>query len=225
MIISFINFIIITITNFNKKDISEQNNTYTKVMNILMAIFTIIIDISAFMRMNLYEREYGYTFLRLMVYFILLTEIIMIIPTIIYILKRKINLFKSYFIIAVTMYVVINFVNIDALIAKNNIDRYLEENKGYFEREIDFLYLRYNTGTDAVPELVRLYENTNDVKLKNDISNYLYKMRYNLKEKRNLQEFNISKKRAQDLLEKMELKSSNTKQSRDIYIGPNSERI
>ncbi len=87
-------------------------------MNMLMAIFTVIIDISAFMRMNLYEREYGYTFLRLMVYFILLTEMFMIIPTIIYILKGKINLFKSYFIISVTMYVVINFINIDATIAK-----------------------------------------------------------------------------------------------------------
>lgn len=218
MIVSFINFAIILITNFNKKEVDEKTNKYTKIMNMLMAIFTVIIDISAFMRMNLYEREYGYTFLRLMVYFILLTEMFMIIPTIIYILKGKINLFKSYFIISVTMYVVINFINIDATIAKNNINRYIE-NKDSLTREIDFYYLSYNTGTDAIPELVRLYENVNDTELKIRINNYLYKISNSLKEDRSLQEFNISKQRAQNILEKMELKYKTVEKT----IEPNKE--
>lgn len=207
MVISFINFIIITITNFNKKDVTEKTKSYTKIMNILMAIFTVIIDISAFMRMNLYEREYGYTFLRLMVYIILLTEIVMIIPTIVYIIKGKLNLFKSYFIIIVTMYVIVNFINIDAVIAKNNIDRYLQYNK----REIDFSYLSYSTGTDAIPELVKLYEQVEDTKLKRQINNYLYSVYNNVKGERSIQEYNISKSKAQNILEKMNLKYSSYK--------------
>ena len=132
MIVSIINFIIILVTNSNKAD---QNNKYTKLMNVLMSIFTIIIAVSSFMRMNLYEQEFGYTFLRLMVYTILVTEIIMIIPTIYYIIKGKINLFKSYFIIALSMYVVVNFVNVDSTIARKNVNRYIGQKSS---REIDF---------------------------------------------------------------------------------------
>ncbi len=211
MLVSFINFAIIIITNFNKEDEFSKTNKYTKIMNVLMAIFTIVIAISAFMRMNLYEREYGYTFLRLMVYVILLTEILMIIPTIIYIIKGKINLFKSYFIIAVTMYVMVNFINIDAMIAKNNVNRYIENlnsNKSFDVKEIDFKYLSYNTGTDAIPEILKLYEIVDDIGLKRKVNNYLYSQYNDLKEGRSLQEFNISKTRAQNILEKMNLKYS-----------------
>lgn len=201
MIVSFINFAIILITNLNKVD-ENANNRYTKSMNVLMAIFNIIIAISAFMRMNLYEREYGYTFLRLMVYAILATEIIMIIPTIYYIIKGKINLFKSYFIIIISMYVVVNFVNIDATIARKNVNRYINQST---QREIDFTYLKNSTGTDAIPDLVRLYNNVQDEKLKRRINNYLCEEYEDLKEERTWQEFNISKQKAERILKEMNL--------------------
>lgn len=200
MFVTLINFALIIVTNSNNKD-KNKVNKYTTLMNVLLAVFTIIIAISAFMRMNLYEREYGYTFLRLMVYVILLTEIIMIIPTIVYIIKGKFNIFKTYFIIGITMYVIVNFVNIDATIARKNIDRYISST----EEEIDFKYLKYNTGTDAIPEIIRLYNNTKDEKLKREINNYLYQQYNNLKEERTWQEFNISKYNAQNLLKDMDL--------------------
>ncbi len=201
MIVSFINFAIILITNFNKVE-EDSDNGYTKSMNVLMAIFTIIIAISAFMRMNLYEREYGYTFLRLMVYVILATEIIMIIPTIYYIIKGKVNLFKSYFIIIISMYVLVNFVNIDATISRKNVDRYINQTT---KREIDFIYLRNNTGTDAIPELVRLYNNVQDETLKRRINNYLYNEYKKLEEERSWQEFNLSKQKAENELKELNL--------------------
>lgn len=204
MFVSFINFVIIIITNSNNKEKNVENK-YTKIMNVLMAVFTIIIAVSAFMRMSLYEREYGYTFLRLMVYVILITEIIMIIPTIVYIIKGKFNIFKTYFIIAITMYTVVNFINIDATIARKNVNRYIEQNDISAKREIDFSYLRYNTGTDAIPEIVRLYNNVSDEKLKREINNYLYNQYNAVKEESNWQQFNISKQRAKDILKEMNL--------------------
>lgn len=204
MLVSFINFVIIIITNSNNKE-KNIDNKYTKIMNVLMSVFTIIIAVSAFMRMSLYEREYGYTFLRLMVYVILTTEIIMIIPTIIYIIKGKFNIFKTYFIIAITMYTIVNFINIDATIARKNVNRYIEQKDISTKREIDFSYLRYNTGTDAIPEIVRLYNNVSDEKLKREINNYLYSQYNDVKEERNWQEFNISKQRAKDILKKINL--------------------
>lgn len=205
MIVSLINFVIIIITNFNIKQMTSKVRNYTKVMNILMALLTAIIAVSAFMRMNLYQREYGYTFLRLVVYFILATEVIMIIPTIVYILKEKINLFKHYFIIAITMYVILNFINVDYIIARNNVDKYIKETNTE-EKKIDFTYLKKYTSTDAIPALIDLLNNTQDDTLKRKVNNYLYDEYNDLKEKRNIQEFNISKERAEKMLEGLNLK-------------------
>lgn len=228
MVVSLINFAIIIITNLNKKEMTQNIKKYTKLMNILMAVFTIIIAISAFLRMNLYQREYGYTFLRLMVDFILVTEIIMIIPTIVYILKEKIQIYKWYIIIGISMYVVVNFANIDYIIAKNNVEKYLVE-VNEKEKEIDFTYLKYNTSTDAIPEIAKLLDNTEDMNLKRKVNNYLFDEYSDLKEKRNIQEFNISKQRATKLLEKLDLKyeqvtNYNLYNSTDYYRNYNKSR-
>lgn len=218
MFITVINFAIILITNANHKK-EETKNKYTKWMNVLMCIFTIVICVSAFMRMRLYESEFGYTFLRLMVYVILITETIAIIPTIFYIVKNKVNLLKSYFIIGITMYVIINFANIDYMIAKNNINR-AEKLPGEYVREIDVDYLVDNLGTDAVSQIVYLYHTTKDESDKRRINNYLYNMYKDVKEERSLQEWNLSKNRAKKLLEPLNLEyqtyKSNNKDN-DFY--------
>ncbi len=201
MFITVINFAIILFTNTNQKK-EETKNSYTKWMNVLMCIFTIVIAISAFMRMRLYESEFGYTFLRLMVYVILITEMIAILPTIYYIIKGKINLLKSYFIIALTMYVIINFVNIDYQIAKNNIDR---AEKGKLVHGLDINYLVSNLGTDAVPEMVYLYHHTTNEEDKRRINNYLCSIDKEVKKERSFQEWNLSKEKAKRELEPLQL--------------------
>lgn len=203
MLVSFINFIIIILINLNKNEMSDKTKKYTKIMNVIMAIFTFIIAISAFMRMYLYEKEFGYTFQRLMVYVILLTEMIMIIPTIIYIVKGKINLFKSYFIIVLTMYVIVNFINIDAMIAKNNVNRYI--NSTDEKKKIDITYLINNTGTDAIPELVKVYDKLENETQIRRLNNYLYNTYQTEKRDKSWQEFNISKVKAENILKDMNL--------------------
>ena len=96
MVVSIINFVIILISKNNKKETTEGIKKYIKIMNVALAIFTIIILITSVLRMKLYEKEYGYTFLRLMVYWTQITELILIIPTIIYILKEKFQIFKYF---------------------------------------------------------------------------------------------------------------------------------
>lgn len=201
MFITIINFAIILLTNANEKK-EEQKNNYTKWMNVLMCIFTIVIAVSAFARMHLYESEYGYTFLRLMVYFILATEIVAILPTIYYIFRQKLNLLKSYLIIGIVAYIIMNFANIDYMIAKNNVDR-VRNNES--QREIDIDYLVDNLGTDAVSEMVYLYETTENENDKRKINNYLYNMYKDVKEDRSIQEWNISKDRAKKALEGLNL--------------------
>ena len=90
----------------------------------MLIIFTMIIVISAAFRMHLYEQKYGYTYLRLFVYFTLVTEMLVLIPILSKLFGLKIDTFKTTIEIVVTMYVILNFININKIIAKNNIDKY-----------------------------------------------------------------------------------------------------
>lgn len=229
MIVTFINFAIILISNLNKAQLKQTEVKYTKVMNLLLAVFTIILVFSSFYRMHLYETEFGYTVLRLLVYFILGTELIMMIPTILYIINGKVNLVKAYLAIGVSVYLVINFVNLDHIIAKENIDRYFETGK------IDFYYLTKDTGTDAVNQIVRLLENPDVQKvgayedITNQVKGYLLGIRNELTLKdANWQEFNISKMQAIQALENLDLSviyDYNYNYNNDYYNNYNSNSI
>lgn len=197
MFVSIINLIILFIANTNKKEATTSSKRYKKIMSIIIILFTIIIIISAFYRMNLYEKEYGYTYLRVFVYFTLATELILTIPIILYLLEMNIDLVKISIIVVTTMYVILNFVNIDNMIAKKNIDRYIESSE---EKELDISYLIQNTGTDAIPQITRLLK-VEDRQLAEKAERYLYKEKESLeKETTQWQERNYSKEQAKKIL-------------------------
>lgn len=206
MFVSFINFALLHIC---KK--SEENNKFLKIM---LIIFTIIIVISAAFRMHLYEQEYGYTYLRLFVYFTLITEILILIPILTRICGKKIDTFKTTIQIIVVMYVALNFININKIIAKNNIDKYLAD----IENEsIDYFYLKTRTGTDSIEEQLRILNKSEDglsaeadeylTNLKSSVRTNLrgYKLQYGKEYKPSFAEWNLSKSRVESLLENVDL--------------------
>jgi len=132
MTISFINIIIVLLSKKCKEE------TKTKIMSIGMILLTLIINISAFYRMFLYEQAYGYTVLRLGVYVILITEAILFIPTIVYIINKKTPILNWYLAITIGVYSFINCFSVDRIIAENNIERYARTGK------IDIYYLENN---------------------------------------------------------------------------------
>ena len=69
---------------------------------------------------------------------------------IIYIWYRKLPIIKSYFIVSLAIYIILNFANVDVIIAKNNINRYFESG------QIDVVYLK-GLSYDAAPEMQRLF--------------------------------------------------------------------
>lgn len=189
MFISILNLIIILIS----KHSNDKDNKYNKSMSILMIILTLIIIVSSFLRMNMYENAYGYTLLRLLVYITLITEVILLVPTTIYIINSKTKILKYYIIIIISVYTIINLVPIDYLIAYRNINRYYDTNK------IDLNYLK-NNYTDNIPLLIELYNKTDDKILKKEINYYLIKI-YNNKSC-DLLEYNFSKIDAKNQIEK-----------------------
>lgn len=143
MLISFINITIILLSKKCKEELKS------KLLSILMVILTFIIIYSSYLRMSLYEAAYGYTVLRLGVYAILLTEAILLLPTIYYIINKNLNIMSFYVVIPVIMYSVINCFSVDQIIAENNIKRYERTGK------IDLYYLQ-NTNYDNLNQLRKL---------------------------------------------------------------------
>jgi len=184
--VSVINLILIIISTMNRKSETRRLDIYKKVMNTLLCTFNMILLVSSWYRMYLYEATYGYTTLRLLVYIGIVTEAILLIITIGYIFKEKINLFKCYLVVIICMYVIINYINMDYIIAKRNIDRY------FMGEDIDYVYLRY-LSPDASRELRRLLESEDD-KMNVYIRNHL-KDTYDIIEEEysSWQEFNVSR--------------------------------
>lgn len=199
MIVSLINITMILKATSKNLIESPKQQKYKKVMCILMLFFTLIIIISSLTRMTLYQQNYGDTRLRIFVDLTLITEIILLVPTAIYILKGKIDLSKSYFIIIVTMYCIVNFINIDKMIAKNNVNRYIETGK------IDLTYLTTKLDSvNTIEELKRLKEtefkyteNTSSYnereKKKEQLDEYLERKSIELNKDTTLAEFNLSR--------------------------------
>ena len=186
MFISVINIVIILLSKKSK----EKN--YTKIMSLLTVLLTLVIIVSSFYRMFLYEQAYGYTVLRLGVYIILITEVLLLIPTIFYIFNKKVKIVSYYLIITIAVYSLVNCFSIERIIAENNIRRYERTGK------IDLYYLE-NYNYDNINQLRKLQKKINeDGQIlpieKESLKTYLNNM--DKENKFNILEFNISKHNA-----------------------------
>ena len=85
---------------------------------------------------------------------------------------------------------ILNFANIDVLIAENNINRYFETGK------LDTDYLR-NLSYDSIPVLVNLLKDEN---APDDIKEYLVLLQEDLAKKQSWQSFNLSQHKAKQEL-------------------------
>lgn len=199
MVVSLINISLILITRKFETNDNRKEYKYVKVMNILMILLTIIIIASSFIRMHMYEAAFGYTVLRLLVFVILITESILMIPTVMYIFNSEVNIVKYYMIIMLCSYIVINFMNFDYIIARRNVNRYYEVN------DIDLDYL-FNYGTDNVEVLIELFNNTSDKQIAGEINNYFNGLKYRYDNYYNkVFEYNLSRAKARKELEKARL--------------------
>lgn len=182
--VSIINILLILISKKSSYgDRFITNNTF------IMIVFNSIIVFSSFYRMYLYELQYGYTSLRLLVYCFLVLEIILFIPTILFIFDKKFDLMKVYFNIFIIWYVIINFMNFDYIISYNNVTRYL--NGRVSEEKFDVSYLVYSTNSSSVDNILKLDGKLKD---KDNISDVKYYKEFIIDSySRDIREFNISK--------------------------------
>lgn len=165
ILVTLINFVILLLSiNFTKKD----NKVINKIANIsysLLILFTFNMLFSANYKMYLYEKAFGFTRLRIFVQaFMILVGVILLIFLLGVWIKR-IKIFKYALIATLIVYIGLNFINVDKLIAKNNIIRYEETKK------IDIEYIKL-LSYDAAPEIIKLLE-VDDIYIRNQIDSHL----------------------------------------------------
>jgi hypothetical protein len=204
VVVSVINFIIILIAvSFIRKE-NRKVHLASKVLLSLLVGFTFVLLISAFYRMLIYEQAYGFTYLRIFVQAFMVLLFFLFIINIIYIWYTKLPIIKSYFMMTLMVYIVLNFSNVDLIIARNNIDRYIETG------QIDMEYLK-GLSFDATSEMQRLIdidvksESISGVRqqdIKDEVLIFFNDKKLELDAQKHWQSFNISRYRASRIVYK-----------------------
>jgi len=131
VVITLINLgLIIIVELFNHTGLLKQ-----RLLESLTLLSTIVMAISAFYRMSLYEQSYGYTTLRLLVFIFLIILIIVMTLLVFYIVSYKKLLLSSISLFVIIAYISVSWINLDSYVAKANIERFEETD------EIDTYYL------------------------------------------------------------------------------------
>lgn len=129
--------------------IGTRQGVALKGLNSILILSTFIMLFSAHYRMSLYEESYGYTYLRIFTHSFMIMVFAILVVTLYKIWDERINLGKWYVVIGLTAYVLINYVNVDVIIAQKNMARY------YRTGVIDVNYMA-GLSYDSLPYLVAL---------------------------------------------------------------------
>lgn len=124
LVVTLINFTILLLGLTFKAKESQVVDRTIKSLHTLLVLFTIILLGSAYMRMSLYEAEFGYTYLRILTMSFMIFLFVLFIVALFKIWIERIGLMKTYIVFSILAYLVVNFINIDALITKKNLIRF-----------------------------------------------------------------------------------------------------
>ncbi|MEK4661252.1 DUF4173 domain-containing protein [Priestia sp. FSL H7-0729] len=138
-------FILIVALQFTRPSGKVGMIVHQALLLILVSCSAIMLY-SAFMRLNLYEQAYGYTYIRFLVHAFMIFLALLLLIAGLRIRYTSIPLIRWYIVLALTAYVAVNYVGMDKRIAALNIERYHQTG------HIDATYLA-SLSADAVPLL------------------------------------------------------------------------
>lgn len=193
--VALINICIVAANIHFTKPAGNLTNKIIKVLNSLLLFSTFVMLISAFQRMSLYEANFGYTYLRVLTHSFMVMIFFILLVTLYRVWRNRISLAKWYIVIGIVYYLVINFVNIDVIIAKKNMERY------YATGEID-VGLFWNMSDDTIPYLVEIAASANGEVAAKAHEMLRVKAKYDLIITKNTewQAYNLSRQKAKRVL-------------------------
>ena len=196
----FFELIIVTVINlsilliglyFTKND--GKLDRVVRVLRCLLVLCTAIMLYSAHLRLKLYEEAYGYTYARIFAHTFIGFLFILFMLTLYKLWRKELSLVKAFAVAALFTYTVLNYVNVDAIIARNNVDRYFKTDK------IDLAYLQ-ELSYDAIPELTRLRVAGDGDMAAKQMAVFLHDKETELRSESPWQSYNLSKLRAKRAL-------------------------
>ncbi len=195
LMVTLINFsLVLSSIRFTRKDGNLVART-VQILHSLLILCTVVILSSAYFRMSLYEAVFGYTYLRVLTHSFMIFLGVLFLIAFYKIWNERISLLKPYIAIGIIAYLILNFANIDVIIANNNIDRYVKTGK------LDTQYLK-NLSYDSIPVLVNLLKDENAPA---DIKRNLLEQQKELSKKQHWQSFNLSRHKAKQVLSQAKL--------------------
>ena len=192
IVITVINLTILLIgLRFTRTE--ERWDRLVLTLRCLLVLCTVIILYSAHLRLKLYEEAYGYTYARIFAHTVIAFLLILFMLTFYKLWRTELPLVKAFAIAALLAYITLNYINVDTIVARKNIDRYIHTGK------VDLEYLQ-ELSYDAIPELIRLsYTGGEDTTAK-QMAVFLREKRSELRSESPWQSYNLSKAKARYIL-------------------------
>ncbi|WP_079914507.1 DUF4153 domain-containing protein [Paenibacillus sp. 32352] len=160
---------------------------------------TAVMLCSAFFRLSMYEMAYGYTVTRVLVHAFMLFLAVLFAIALYKLWNDSFRLLQPYAIAAITAYTVLNYIQVDAVVASSNLQRFEATGK------IDVSYLG-SLSYEAVPYLLELQRSYPDMEQTADALEAM-KERLRRGERSSWVEFNFSQQRAAEALASWEKSS------------------
>ncbi|MDR0293277.1 MAG: DUF4173 domain-containing protein [Oscillospiraceae bacterium] len=196
LFLSGLNILLILFTVWLTKAQTGKWAKLTKLLCCYLCAVTGILLISSFYRMWLYNADDGLTRLRFLVFGFLIFEAIGLAFTFAYIIKPAFNIVAVYAAIGLTYYLLLNVVPMDAVIAKDQIDR-------YFKTGREGIYYALSLSADAAPQIERLL-GSDDARVKMAVDAYFERINQDYSDSASRwQRFNLSVNRFNNRLEKL----------------------
>lgn len=146
ILVTGINFFILIVTLQFTRSSGKIGSVVHQVLLFVLVGCSAIMLYSAFIRLNLYEQAYGYTYIRFLVHAFMIYLALLLLIAALRIRYTSIPLVRWYIVLSLTAYAAINYVGMDHRIAALNIERYHQTG------HIDASYLA-SLSSDAVPLL------------------------------------------------------------------------
>ena len=225
MAVAIISFLLIWITEKHVARLNQKHSPLFKIFSGALILQVIIVLISAFTRLTLYENAYGFTTARLYGYFLLvwLGLIFLLLLYKIFVNQREEIFTRIAFISILGFLGFINFLNPDAFIAQQNIARYHQTEK------LDVYYLS-NLSTDALPVSLQVLDLPNE-DISKQFANLLYwdlnrlGSEYYQETYKQWQSFNLSRVKGENLLRSKRTILEKNQDYRPLNIkGPRAPR-
>lgn len=162
------------------------------VNSIFITLFNLFLIASTLFKMIMYVSSYGLTPLRVYTtWFIILLAVLFLI-TLAKLFASKVKAFKCFYISFIILFLGLNFIDTDKLIARYNIHQYTSG----MVKELDY-NLFYNLSDSAVPEVIKLLE-LNDPSINYEVNAFLNERKSNYSN-RSWTNFNFSTHKAKKI--------------------------